>query len=172
MLRWLKRITFALAALLVVCAAYVAVVYFFGSEDARGRLGLVYAAITANHYPPPIAASGVISSGNNWMVSEPASSKFTAILRRNFPPGSEERDMKTALTSQGFKPEEIADCGSGNGAVVAQAAKPQCRTRESTQTLRYEWGGAPCDMRLTVRWGADRRGHLTAIEGSYGAECL
>jgi hypothetical protein len=172
MLRWLKRIAFVLVALLVVCSAYVSIVYFFGSEDARGRLGLFYAAIMANSHPPPIAASGVISSGSDWMMSEPASTKFTAILRRNFPPGSEERDMETALISQGFKPEKITDCGPGNGAVVTQIATRQCRTRDSTQSLRYDWGGAPCDMRLTVRWVADRRGRLTAIDGYYGAECL
>jgi hypothetical protein len=172
MLRWLKRIVFILMALLVVCAAYVATVYFFGSDDARGRLGLVYTAIMANHHPPPIATSGVISSGSDWMMPEPASTKFTAILRRNFPLGSEEQAMKGALVSQGFKLEQIADCGQGSGAVLTQAAKRQCQTREVTQSLRYDWGGVPCDMHLTVRWVASRGGRLTAMDGYYGAECL
>ncbi|GEM_PF-6728035 len=171
-MRWLKRTAFVLAALLVVCAAYVAVVYFFGSEDARGRLDLFYAAIMANRHPPPIAASGVISSGSDWMMPEPASTKFTAILRRNFPPGSDEQAMKVALISQGFKPEKIADCGQGNGVVATQTDKHRCQVREDTQALRYDWGGAPCDMRLAVRWVADRRGRLTTIEGYYSAECL
>jgi hypothetical protein len=166
MLRWLKRFVFVLMALLVVCAAYVATVYFFGSEDARGRLGLVYAAIVANHHPPPIAASGVLSNGPDWMLPEPASTKFTAVLRRDFPQGSGERAMLESLGAQGFKLEEITDCQYVNGAMHPGGSR--CETRD----LEYEWGGVPCNNRLVVRWSADRKDRLVNISGFYGVGCL
>jgi hypothetical protein len=164
--RWLKRVAFILMALLVVCAAYVAVVYFFGSNDARGRLGLVYVAIMANHHPPPIAASGVISNDSDWMMPEPASTKFTAVLRRDFPQGSDERAMLEALGAQGFKIEEITHCRSVNG--VIHSGGNRCETRD----LEYEWGGVPCNSRLVVRWSADRKDRLDNISGYYSAVCL
>jgi hypothetical protein len=171
-LRWLRRVAYVLAALLIASAAYIATIYFFGSEDARGHLALIYAAVVANHHPPPIAATGVVSAGTDWMMPEPASTKFTAILRRNFPLGSDEHAMRAALVSQGFRDEKIADCGEGRGAIVPQNSKRRCQSREPAQSLRYDWGGAPCDMRLTVHWTADRQSRLVAIEGHYGAVCL
>jgi hypothetical protein len=148
MSRWLKSIAIGLAAVVFLISSYVAFVWFFGSDVQRYWLALSYVAVTANHSPPPIAANGVLSNDTNWMMTEPASAKFTAILRKRFPRGSSEEAMRVALTAQGFKDDTSAN------------------------TLTYEWGGVPCKNTLRVLWVGDKADHLSEISGHYYAACL
>ncbi|HWA92863.1 MAG TPA: hypothetical protein VG889_22720 [Rhizomicrobium sp.] len=173
MLRWLKRLAIALAVVFTIAVGAVAIVWFFGSNEKRFWLAMAYAKIVANHSPPPIAASGVISDDANWMMPEPASMKFTAVLRKQFPPGTEVRAMRDTLAAQGFEAELVPDCGGADGiAKPAGLAKPCRRYRVIADALEYHWGGGVCGSSLTVTWTPDRNGRLVAIQGYYGATCL
>src|SRR5262249_21506368 len=132
MLRWFRRIALTLVALVAALAGCIAFIYFFGSSESRNSLAHLYAIAAANHSPPPIARSGVTSSGSDWMMPEPASTKFTAVLREHFPPGSSASEMRTVLAAQGFGPR-----------------------RTDANAMEYQWGAYPCIRRLTVRWTAD-----------------
>jgi hypothetical protein len=170
--RRLKRIALVLVALVAVIAGCLGGLYYFGSDQTREGFAFALAAILANHDPPQIARSGVVSTGKDWMDTEPTSAKFTAVLHKNFPSGSDEQAMRGALVSQGFKPQQVTDCGLANGPAVPAGADRSCRTSALDRALEYDWGGFPCNSELAVRWVADRKGHIVKIEGFYRAGCL
>ena len=169
MWRWLRRIALALAVLFIGLIVWLALTP--GWPDAsHSELHFVLEELSRNHYPPPIAANGVIETGPRWAYIEPTRSRFTAALRKSFPLGSREEEMQAALSEQGFVPARQEDCPSSSPG--ASPLRGDCPSHLVPRVMQYDWGGVPCNQHLWVRWTADSRHRLTAINGNYAVACL
>src|ERR1700722_103458 len=91
----------ALFALGSLCALLV---LFFAVDPLDFGLAVAEVAEDAFGYPyptnPPAIAEG---APFDWLYGWPADPKWTAILKRRFPPGSSEAALETTLRQQGFK---------------------------------------------------------------------
>lgn len=74
-------------------------------------------------------------------------SPYDARLRRMFPPGSSEQDLRETLARQGFEFRE-------NGRAVAR------------------WSDFVCGYFANVEWETDEAHRVTAVSGDYGSACL
>jgi|GEM_PF-3975492 len=74
-------------------------------------------------------------------------SPYDAQLRRIFPAGSSEQDLRETLERQGF------EFGDGRRAVA-------------------RWSDLVCGYFANVEWEADEAGRVTAVSGDYGSACL
>jgi hypothetical protein len=109
-------------------------------------------ALTASGYPtsPPPIAEGSITA-DDWSKYGSASAKFTSVLARRFPKGSDADELTDALIVEGF---EFRD--------------PLLGKRSAT----FTWGNAVCKNYATVIWTADTGNKVDSIEGWYSNACL
>jgi hypothetical protein len=96
--RWVTRIILGFVALLVVGLAGLFVANP-GATLIIVRM-LVY-PLFGNISPPPMFAADVAGMWPKW---DEAGRKITAHLQEQFPAGTSEAALKSALTKQGFKP--------------------------------------------------------------------
>jgi len=170
--RLLKIVALAFFGFVLLLAGWIGYRFIVDPEDTKFALAAFYVVATANHNPPPIAASGVLQDGPNWMMPEPASSRFTAILRKSFPMGSSASTMRASLAGQGFEPDQETACRDMSEEEVRRNRPASCSKRIVPGVLRYDWGGIPCSNALRVYWAADSANHLTKIFGRYDVTCL
>ena len=109
-------------------------------------------ALTASGYPtsPPPIAEGSIAA-DDWSKYESASAKFTSVLARRFPRGSDADKLTDALIEEGF---EFYDPLLGK------------------RSASFTWGNAVCKNYATVRWTVDTGNKVDSIEGWYSNACL
>jgi len=171
-LRVLKWAGFLLLLMIILLTGWIGIRFLEDPKGTRDGLHMLYVLAAANHNPPPIAASGILSTGSDWMMPQPTGAKFTAILRKSFPAGSDEQAMRDALSDQGFEAVTESDCRKPGVITKLGTPAPHCRTTVVPRLLQYSWGGLPCSQTLRVGWTAGRHGRLVTIAGSYDAECL
>ena len=178
-MRWLWRLVRWLAGLVVfvvlVLGILLTLLVLFDAQGSRLLVDVLVSEIVNHQSPPPIA-EGLIPSGQDWMTLEPTSSKFTAVLRKRFPPGSSAQTMHDDLTEQGFGDEQLLPrepvCTRPDPELEQTALLVYCPPAPWQHSLHYLWGSALCHQDLNVLWSADARGRLTQIVGYYTAECL
>lgn len=157
--------------MIILLLGWIGVLFLIDPESARLSLGMIYAAATSNHYPPPIAATGAVPTGQDGMMPEPAGTKFTAVLRKTFPLGSDEHAMRAVLMGQGFTAPNAAECEATATALTNPDVVHGCQDPVQ-HALTYDWGGPACNTTLRVDWVSDKAGRLVDIAGSYRAACL
>jgi hypothetical protein len=129
-----------------------------------------------NSAPPPIAEGQI--TPEDWTHWDEAGRKFTAVLARRFPSGSNEATLKSTLLAQDFhfpKPPPTNCLPPGQEAPIG-VVYYRCLTSDAMKalerTLVYEWGRFPCTKSLSVQWSAGDRGEITNVRGSYYGVCL
>jgi hypothetical protein len=168
MKRWQKILCWVVGAPAAVVAAFAVVKPDLTAFVFLALLG----SLTNNMRPPEFAREAV--AGGSWIHWQEPSEKFTLVLRKRFPLGSNEQLMRAALRSDGFedrKPPPTNCVHPGDPVPIGVVVTP-CPTHDWRRALDYYWGALPCGNQLTVLWDADRRGKITELDGYYGQTCL
>jgi hypothetical protein len=165
-LRWIKRIILGCVALLGLGLTAL----FIKSPSATTLLlaMLVYSPFE-NDKPPPMFKDDLAGMWGKW---DEASQRLTSRLQQQFPAGTAETSLKSALLKQGFEPlpPPRSDCvTAGQEAPVGRVFT---RCRDQSKSLDYHWGGVVCTETITVRWTTDGADVIAELSGSYYAGCL
>ena len=168
MKRWQK----ALAWILGLPIALIIGLAIWRPEAAELVCLAILGSFTNNMRPPAFARDAV--AGGDWMHWREPSVRFAQVLRRRFPIGSNENQMRMALKADGFEDRKAppADCKHPGDPTPVGVAFVECPTHDWHRALDYYWGTLPCGNQLTVLWDADRSGHITKLDGFYGQTCL
>jgi hypothetical protein len=131
--------------------------------------------------PPPIAQGVIVEA--DWADFDAGSRKFNAAIQQKFPQGAPESKLVQTLVSQHFhfarpahegcktiQEQRKMEMGSNIGG--GPTSYYECPEWDPKRTLRYAWGGIPCDQYVLVQWSADKQGRLTHIQGFYGGGCM
>ena len=135
-----KRVGFITVAGAIIGIAAIA----FFDPFAFAALGISIFGTGHPSEPPPIAEG----ANFDFLHGLPNEPKWTKILQRNFPAGSNLEVLRATLQHQGF------DIDSTHN------------------TARYEWGGMPCLKNLSVDWESSMGGKVESVGGGYGSACL
>jgi hypothetical protein len=90
--------------------------------------------------PPEIAADIAFDTHK----PDPATSQFSAALRKRFPPGTPETTLRALLLAQGFRYDEPPICYGHEGQTIHDSSGGfvGCPGLDN-RSLRYEWGAIP-----------------------------
>ncbi len=127
------RVVVSISVLLLLgLAAYWGISFWYGRSGIRPL------------DPPAIAQNAQFEWRHGWR-SEP---KWTAMLKRAFPLGSEVSALEDRLHREGFKLDA------------------------KRNTAEYEWGGQPCVYTLRVDWATTADRKIASVNGGYALACL
>jgi hypothetical protein len=145
-----------------------------------GILILAAGIVADRALPKPPQIARAVITGEDWSQPRTGSRKFTVVLNRQFPPGTDAGAMVSALRSQGFefpppaRPNCIPESKMGEWVLTAKPGDSPnvCPSYDPRRTLNYQWGWFPCAEFLRVEWTADEPGRITKIMGSYSNACV
>jgi hypothetical protein len=117
---------------------------------------------------------------DDWRDCSIASHKLTNILRAEFPLGTSEAALESALRAQGFEhlPTSITHCTRPGGHTPYGAKAIACPAWDANwdpkHYLKYQSGGPGlfCSHGADVLWSSDKKGRLTHLEAYYVVACL
>ncbi len=167
-LRWMIWITlgcFAIPTLLLVVA------FIRNPQTAALFVTMLVYPLFGNTSPPSMFAADIAGM---WFKWDEAGRKITTHLQEQFPAGTSEAALKSALAKQGFKPlpPPPANCVPAGQQVPVGKVQTRCPTGDPGPTLVYQWGGFGCTSTVSVRWESDSRQNITQVNGGYYGACL
>jgi hypothetical protein len=111
-----------------------------------GILGFSFGRMTSGIHPLPALAATLPGD-------EPEFNReIDERVRELFPLGTSDEKLIAYLSSQGFTPD--------------------WRKKDSANAATFVWSGLFCTKIVRVIWRADSNGALTAMKGSYEAQCV
>jgi len=127
--------------------------------------------LTANTRSPAMFADQLAAASDR----DETSRQLTARLQREFPLGTTERTLKTALLAQGFTPIDAPE----NCVQPVQHGEPLrldgrvavCPPQDQRKSLKYQWGSGACGSTIWVRWSTDASEVITLLDGYYNTTC-
>ena len=166
--RWTLRI---FLALLAVPALALIALFIKNPEGAAIIVAILVSPLFTNSKPPPMFDADIAGMWTKW---DEAGRKITAHLQQQFPTGTTEAALKSALANQGFKPlpPPRADCVPAGRQMPVGITYTPCPTRDPSKTLVYKWGGGVCTSTISVHWDANDDKVVTKLDGGYYAACL
>jgi hypothetical protein len=166
--RWTVRILLGGVALLGTALAVLIVI---NPGAAIILFAMRVFPLFGNTSPPPMFEADVAGM---WMKWDEAGRKITAHLQEQFPAGTTEAALKSALARQGFKPlpPPPADCVPPGVQMPIGKTYTPCPTRDPSKALVYRWGGGVCTSTVSVRWETGGGETVTQVTGGYNAACL
>jgi hypothetical protein len=166
--RWTIRILLGCIALVGVAFAAL---FIKDPIAARLLLAMLVYPLFGNTSPPAMLKADVTGM---WLKWDEASRKLTSHLQREFPIGTAETKLKSALLKQGFKPlpPPPSDCVPAGRELPPGRVYTSCPTRDLSMELVYRWGSPICTDSITVRWATDPADAITEISAGYYAACL
>jgi hypothetical protein len=166
-LRWTKRIALGCVALL---GLGLAALFIKAPTETIFLLEALVYSLFANDKPPPLFKDDLAGMWNKW---DEASQRLTSRLQQQFPAGTAEPLLKSALLKQGFElsPPPRSDCLPAGQEVPVGRVFTRCPTHDPSETLNYYWG-VVCTETITVRWTTDGVNAIAEVSGRYYAACL
>ncbi|MGA9300526.1 MAG: hypothetical protein WA832_07225 [Bradyrhizobium sp.] len=166
--RWAVRIVLGGVALL---GGGLAVLFIINPGATIILFTMLVFPLFGNTKPPSLFEADIAGMWTKWYE---AGRKITAHLQQQFPAGTTEATLKSALTRQGFKPlpPPPADCVPSGVQIPIGKIYTSCPTRDPSKTLVYEWSGGVCTSTVSVRWETDVGETITQVNGNYYAACL
>lgn len=162
------RILLACLALPVLA---LIVLFIINPGGAIILVGMLVFPLVGNTHPPPMFDADIAGM---WLKWDEASQKINGHLRKQFPAGTTEAALKSALANQGFRPlpPPPADCVPGGQQMPIGKTYTVCPTRDPSKTLVYKWSGGVCTSTISVRWETNHDKVVTNLDGGYFAGCL
>jgi hypothetical protein len=167
-LRWTKRIALGCVALL---GLGLAALFIKAPTETIFLLEALVYSLFANDKPPPLFKDDLAGMWNKW---DEASQRLTSRLQQQFPAGTAETLLKSALLKQGFESltPPRSDCVPAGQELPVGRVITRCPTHDPSKTLTYHWGGVVCTEIIAVQWTTDDADAIAKVSGTYYAGCL